>query len=108
MTRRRAYLLIVDLIFVFVLQALQPSLRAQRGGGATTPGSCVASDMKGTRPIPDGKKRYPVQLATSHTSAACPARNVQIVELRGWIHGISPTCNGDDPDWHYKLEIDTA
>ncbi len=108
MTRRRAYLLIVDLIFVFVLQALQPSLRAQSGGGATTPGSCVASDMKGTRPIPDGKKWYPVQLATSHTSAACPARNVQIVELRGWIHGISPTCNGDDPDWHYQLEVDSA
>src|SRR5260370_39273421 len=62
MTIRRAYLLIVDLIFVFVLQALQPSLRAQSVGGATTPGSFVARDTKGKRPIPDVEKWYPVQL----------------------------------------------
>jgi hypothetical protein len=76
------------------------------GGGAATPGSCIATHLGD--PIPEEKKWYPVQIATSHPNAACPSRNVQMVDLHGWIHAISPTCNGEDPDWHYLLELDTA
>jgi hypothetical protein len=70
-----------------------------------TPGSCVATHNG--NPIPDSHKWYPVSVATSHRSTYCP-RNLQIVELRGWIHAIDTGCNPSDPDWHYALEVDSA
>jgi hypothetical protein len=77
------------------------------------PGSCVAHDMQ--YPIPDGKKWYPLSVTTAHANKACPQRNQEMVELRGWVHGVDghtlgseTDCNAADPDWHINLEVDTA
>jgi hypothetical protein len=29
-----------------------------------------------------------------------------LVELRGWLSAVGTSCNGNDPDWHYSLEVD--
>ena len=31
----------------------------------------------------------------------------RIIELRGWLRVVEPMCNGADPDWHYKFELDS-
>ena len=66
---------------------------------SATPGSVVF--------IPDYKLYHPIDVATSRTHQAW-GTSVRTVELRGWLVGVSPGANGDDPDWGMDLFLDAA
>jgi hypothetical protein len=71
-----------------------------------TPGSLIFP--------PDNVKYFPLVVVPSSIKAISQGKEVQLVELYGWMRRVEDTCNADDlknapngRDWHYDLELDT-
>jgi hypothetical protein len=62
-----------------------------------TPGSLI---------FPPEGKAHPLALVPGSVKAMSRGKEIQLVELYGWIRGIANHC-GDEPDFHYALELDT-
>ena len=62
-----------------------------------TPGSLI---------FPPEGKAHPLALVPGSVKAMSRGKEIQLVELYGWIRAIADGC-GPEPDFHYGLELDT-
>jgi hypothetical protein len=81
-----------------------------------TPHPTAHAQLRSAAPTP-ASSWFPVPVVDSQNWQHLPVPSaqvrqvrggtVQVVELRGWLRQIED-CNGKDPDWHCKLELDPS
>jgi hypothetical protein len=57
--------------------------------------------------VPNGEKLYPLAVPGTREVHA-GGRAIRIVEIRGWLRAVDPTCYAKDPAWYYLLEPDPS
>ena len=77
---------------------LQPLSRFDIPSTSPTPGALYYP--------PDGRKLQVLRAAPGAVTIHSRGKEVQLVELQGWLRGVNPDC-GDGWDVHYALELDT-
>ena len=57
--------------------------------------------------LPNGEKLYSLDVPGARERNV-GGRTVRVVEIRGWLRQVAPTCLAKDPAWYYLLEPDLA
>jgi hypothetical protein len=57
--------------------------------------------------VPNGEKLYPLAVPGTREVHA-HGQTIRIVEMRGWLRAVDPTCYAKDPAWYYLLEPDPS
>ena len=57
--------------------------------------------------VPNGEKLYPLAVQGTREVQA-GGKEIRIVEIRGWLRAVDPTCYAKDPAWYYLLEPDPS
>jgi hypothetical protein len=55
--------------------------------------------------VPDGKKLHSLAVPGSH-QVLRRGQATHLVEVRGWLRAVDPSCKAKDPAWYYLLEPD--
>jgi hypothetical protein len=57
--------------------------------------------------VPNAEKLYPLAVRGTREVQA-GGKEIRIVEIRGWLRAVDPTCYAKDPAWYYLLEPDPS